>query len=109
MATARKKTTTEAPETVEQEVSRPVNDIDTKFEYTFGDHTLAIPFVEHIPMGVLEDAVGNWSVGQAIDRIVAKLAADQDDARRALPLSVYKDFLEQWDNASAVKLGELFG
>lgn len=88
---------------------RPTNDIDSKFVFTSGDTTVRLPFVEHIPMGVLEDAVGDWNVGRAIDLVIGALTADQSEARRALPLSEYGRMITEWDEASASKLGELFG
>lgn len=94
------------------EPNRPTNEIGSTFIFTSGDTTVTLPFVEHIPMGVLEDAVeGAKNVGHAIDHIIAELTAttDQTDARRALPLSEYGRLITEWDEASASKLGELFG
>lgn len=90
--------------------SRPEHAITDRFEFTSGDTTISLPYVEHIPMGVLEDAVGaGKTVGNAIDSIIADLTKDQTEARRALPLSEYGRLISEWDEASTSKLGELFG
>lgn len=94
------------------EAPRPTNELGSMFVFTSGDVQVELPFVEHIPMGILEDAVeGAKNVGHAIDHIIAELTAttDQTDARRALPLSEYGRLITEWDESSASKLGELFG
>lgn len=109
--TARKtpaKTTAKPAE--KQAEPRPEHAITDLFEFTSGDTTITLPYVEHIPMGVLEDAVGaGKTVGNAIDSIIADLTKDQTEARRSLPLSEYGRLISEWDEASASKLGELFG
>lgn len=92
------------------EAPRPTNELGSMFVFTSGDVQVELPFVEHIPMGVLEDAVGDAkNVGHAIDHIISALTTEQTEARRALPLSEYGRLITEWDEASASKLGELFG
>lgn len=109
-APARKPAAKPAVKAEQAEPTRPTNELGSKFVFTSGDTTLSLPFVEHIPMGILEDSVENaQNVGHAIDHIISALTTEQTEARRALPLSEYARMITEWDEASASKLGELFG
>lgn len=102
----------EVDETEVVETSRPINSFENKFVFEWDGLKFELPFVEHIPMGILEDCAGaDKTAAQAWDEIVKRLSAesDQEEVRRALPLSVYGDMLAAWDEASGIKLGELYG
>lgn len=109
--TPARKTPAAKPATkVPAEKPRPTNELGSLFVFTSGETTIQLPFVEHVPMGVLEDAVENaTNVGKAIDHIISALTAEQAEARRALPLSEYGRLINEWNEASATSLGELFG
>jgi len=105
-----RKTPARKPAPKPAETPRPTNELGSLFVFTSGETTIELPFVEHLPMGVLEDAVENaTNVGKAIDHIISALTTEQTEARRALPLSEYGRLINEWNEASATSLGELFG
>lgn len=95
-----KKTTTE-PAPV-------LHDRDKMFEYTTPAGTIRIPYIENLPLSVIEDGQG-MNVDEFVQTAWQHIMdEEQTRIRRDMTLSEYQDMLKTWDQESGISLGELF-
>ena len=82
--------------------------IEQMFEYKTQAGTIRIPYIENLPLAVIEDGQG-MNVDQFIKNAWEHLMdEEQTNIRRAMTLTQYREMLEKWDAESHVSLGELF-
>ncbi|WP_216395532.1 hypothetical protein [Arcanobacterium phocae] len=77
------------------------------FTYTTSNgETLSFPYLENIPMGLIEDNAGK-SVQEFVSNVLVEVLQDEADIRRRMPLQEFNKMVEEWLKSSAITLGEL--
>lgn len=78
------------------------------FEYETDAGTIRIPYLENLPVGVIEDAAGKNA--DEFLKIAFDMLMDDEavTARRSLTLREYNDFVAKWNDQSAIHMGEFF-
>lgn len=79
-----------------------------KFTFETDEGVIELPFLENLPVGVIEDGAG-----MQVDEFFAlafKILLDDEahQIRRAMTLHEYNTMVREWNEQSAIDMGELF-
>lgn len=78
------------------------------FEYKTDEGTIRLPYLENLPMWIIEDGVGKNS-GDFLSFAITNLMDEEaTTARRALTLQEFNEMTTSWIDGSGIDLGELF-
>lgn len=89
---------------------RPVelHDESELFEWETPNGTIRIPFIENLPMGVVEDAEG-LTANEFIPFVIgAVMDAEAVKVRRLMTVQGFNKMIEGWEEASAIKIADFF-
>ncbi|MFP7697115.1 hypothetical protein [Trueperella sp. LYQ143] len=80
---------------------------DELFEHVTEHGTIRLPFLENVPMGILEDNTGKPQAA-FITQIIMEFSDEEAvRARRAMTIREFNEMITAWQDQSALKLGEL--
>ncbi|VEI13213.1 hypothetical protein [Trueperella bialowiezensis] len=85
-----------------------LHDEQEMFEWETVHGVIRLPFLENLPMGLIEDSEG-LSAQEFLSKAVRELMDEDSVAvRKKMTLQSFNKMLVAWNEQSAIKLGELF-
>lgn len=78
------------------------------FTYETPHGTIRLPYLENLPMGLIEDAVGKTAPEMLSEAVRVLMDDETTQIRREMTIQSFNKMIEAWNDQSAIKLGELF-